>query len=95
MLFASSLLTTLLLALTVAASPVVIRNPPVTLKLSKRFNVTGTLNILQRDQARARVLRARGEARRNGKRAVVNEPVVNEATTYVVSRKQSVLCYGC
>lgn len=52
------LLITVSLALASAASPLVIRNSPITLPLTRRMNVTGTKNILERDQVRAKGLRA-------------------------------------
>ncbi|KAJ7699229.1 aspartic peptidase A1 [Mycena rosella] len=79
----SSLLSTILLALTAVAKPVVI-DSFVTLPISKRVNFTGTSTILERDLARAKHLRARAEARLSG-RAIVNEPVDNQAVTYVAA----------
>jgi cathepsin E len=87
--FPASLLSTLLLALAVAASPVVIERSPVTLPISRRFNFTGSANILQKDQARAAALKAKGRSiRANGatpQRAVVNEVVDNVAEVYQAS----------
>ena len=53
-----SALTTLLLALSIAASPVEARNSPVTLPVARRLNTSnGTMNILQHDQARVGALK--------------------------------------
>ncbi|EIN13874.1 aspartic peptidase A1 [Punctularia strigosozonata HHB-11173 SS5] len=82
---AASLLSALVLALNVAASPVEIRAPPVTLPFSKRVNSTGLLNLLENDLARARALRAHAEAKTSGKRAVVSFPVTNEVVSYIAS----------
>src|SRR6267154_1169030 len=56
----ASLLTTLLLALSIAASPVEVRNSPITLRIARRLNTSnGTMNILQNDQARVAALKDR------------------------------------
>jgi cathepsin E len=88
--FPASLLTTLtlLLALAVSANPVVIRNSPITLPISRRVNTTSIHNLLRHDLSRAKALRARGEARAAGTfhvDAVINESVDNQAVTYVAS----------
>ncbi|GBE81416.1 Polyporopepsin [Sparassis crispa] len=78
-----SLLSTLVLALAVAASPVAI--PPnsfVSLPLARRFNATGTVNLLQRDQARAAALKANGRARLQDRSGSV--AATNDAITYTV-----------
>ena len=45
---------TLTLALVVAANPLNARRSPVTLPMARHVNMTGTINLLERDQARAR-----------------------------------------
>ena len=50
----SFLVVTLTLALAVAANPLYTRRSSVTLPIAKRVNATGTVKILERDQARAR-----------------------------------------
>ncbi|KAF8879852.1 aspartic protease [Infundibulicybe gibba] len=70
------------LAHAVSANPVVIRNSPVTLPLSRRLNLTSVHNLLRHDQARARGLRARSKLNID---AVINEPVDNQAITYIAS----------
>lgn len=76
---AASLLTTLLLALSIAASPVEIRNSPVTLPIARRLNTSGgTINLLQHDQSRAAALKSvSGDTlnRRTGSIAVTNDAV--------------------
>ncbi|KAJ7131383.1 aspartic protease [Mycena epipterygia] len=79
----SSLLSTLLLALTVVAKPVVVDNF-VTLPISRRFNFNSTRTLIERDLARVNHLRARAAAKHAG-RAVVNEPVDNQAVNYVAA----------
>ena len=59
MFFSQSFIALLTLALTVAASPVVVDETPVTLSFAKHINSTGTLNLLKLDQARAKHLKAR------------------------------------
>ncbi|OCH89539.1 acid protease [Obba rivulosa] len=61
-----SLLPTLLLALAVAANPVK-RDPFVSLPLVKRINLNGTASLLQKDLARVRNLRARAQAKIEGR----------------------------
>lgn len=74
----------LTLALTVAATPVVVRDTPVTLPFAKHINATGVANILQRDQARAKFLKARGHASPFNEDAS-SFPVTNTAVSYVAS----------
>ncbi|CAA7264889.1 unnamed protein product [Cyclocybe aegerita] len=87
--FPTTLLTTLLLAFSVAANPVVIDRSPVTLHLSRRVNVTSIHNLLRHDQVRAKALKAKGAAKAAGvpldTRAIINEQVDNQAVTYVAS----------
>ncbi|TCD68311.1 hypothetical protein EIP91_011170 [Steccherinum ochraceum] len=84
---ASSLVATLTLALAVAANPLAIREPLVTLPFAKRVNITGTVNLLQRDQARAQGLKRLGQARTSGvvPDAVISVPATNELVDYVVN----------
>ncbi|KAG2343384.1 acid protease [Suillus weaverae] len=81
---AASLLTTLLLALSIAASPVEIRDSPITLPIARRLNTSGgTINLLQHDQSRATALKTvSGNAlgRRTG-----SIPVTNDAVTYIAA----------
>ncbi|KAF8971720.1 aspartic protease [Flammula alnicola] len=84
--FPATLLTTLLLALSVAANPVLVNRSPVTLPISRRLNLTSVHNLVRHDQARAKALKAKGAARAAGQsRAVINEQVDNQAVTYVAS----------
>jgi hypothetical protein len=85
--FPTTLLTTLLLALSVAANPVLVNRSPVTLPLSRRVNLTSVHNLLRHDQARAKALKARAAAKATGLHtlAVINEPVDNQAVTYIAS----------
>lgn len=87
---AAALLTTVLLALSASATPLVtIRDSPISLPFARKTNFTGSVNLLKADQARAKALRARAEAKASGLAlnvdAVINEPVDNQAVTYVAS----------
>ncbi|TCD61549.1 hypothetical protein EIP91_008260 [Steccherinum ochraceum] len=84
---ASSLIVTITLALAVAANPLAIREPLVTLPLAKRVNVTGTATLLQRDQARAQSLKRLGEASAGGvvSNAAIGVPATNQLVDYVVN----------
>jgi len=84
----SSFLSTLVLALVVAANPIVVRDNLVRIPFSKRINVTEPAHIVKQDQARAAALRAHGLAKAAGKLqkdAVVSVGVQNQAVTYVAS----------
>ncbi|OAX36290.1 hypothetical protein K503DRAFT_313365 [Rhizopogon vinicolor AM-OR11-026] len=78
----ASLLTTLLLTMSIAASPVEVRDSPVTLPMARKLNLQGgTINLLHHDQARATALRDRaasGLDRRAG-----SAPITNEAAGYI------------
>ncbi|KAG6894227.1 hypothetical protein C0992_006981 [Termitomyces sp. T32_za158] len=83
----ASLLSTLFLVLTVSANPIVVRESQVKLPLARRLNVTSVHNLLRHDVDRAKFLRARAEAKLSGAstQAVINEPIDNQAVTYVAS----------
>lgn len=84
--FPTTLLTTLLLALSVAANPVLVDRSPVTLPISRRLNLTSVHNLVRHDQARAKALKLKGSARSGlDSRAVISEQVDNQAVTYVAS----------
>ncbi|KAJ3517875.1 hypothetical protein NLJ89_g224 [Agrocybe chaxingu] len=82
--FPTTLLTTLLLVLSVAANPVLVDRSPVTLQLSRRLNLTSVHNLVRHDQARAKALKAKGTVKHDS-RAVINEQVDNQAVTYIAS----------
>ncbi|KAF8893667.1 acid protease [Gymnopilus junonius] len=87
--FSATLLTTLLLALSVAANPVLVNRSPVTLPLSRRVNLTSIHNLVRHDQNRAKALKLKGAAKAAGtplsEAAVVSSQVDNQAVTYVAS----------
>ncbi|PSR75643.1 hypothetical protein PHLCEN_2v8934 [Hermanssonia centrifuga] len=87
----SSSFFTLLLALTAASSPVVIRDNLIKLPLVKRINSTGSANILQRDQARAKSFKTQGRPHstqfKHGSTAAaapVSVPITNGVVSYTV-----------
>ena len=82
--FAPSLLSTLLLALSVAASPiapvVTVRNGPVSLPISRRRN--GDLrNLYQNDLQRANALTSREGGQANKLAGSASTPVINRVYT--------------
>lgn len=84
----ASLLTTLLLALSIAATPVEVRTPHVTLPFAKRVNTSGgAIKLVEHDQARATALKERGAAIQNGKldRRATSIAVTNEAVSYIAA----------
>ncbi|KJA28403.1 hypothetical protein HYPSUDRAFT_33774 [Hypholoma sublateritium FD-334 SS-4] len=83
--FPTTLLTTLLLAFSVAANPVLVDRSTVTLPLSRRLNLTSIHNLVLHDQARAKNLKLGGSGKSANRRAVISEPVQNQAVTYVAS----------
>ncbi|KAF8893668.1 aspartic peptidase A1 [Gymnopilus junonius] len=87
--FSATLLTILLLALSVAANPVLVNRSPVTLPLSRRLNLTSVHNLVRHDQNRAKALKLKGAAKAArtplSEAAVVSSQVDNQAVTYVAS----------
>jgi len=86
--FPATLLTTLILALSVAANPVLVNRSPVTLPISRRVNLSSVNNLVRHDQTRAKALKAKGAAKAAGtfsEAAIVNEPIDDQAVTYVAS----------
>ncbi|KIL59256.1 hypothetical protein M378DRAFT_27097 [Amanita muscaria Koide BX008] len=79
--FSKTLLSTLFLALAVAANLVAPREPHTKLQLSRHLNTTGVYNVLQHDQARAAHLVAKASAKQT--RAIYNNPVTNEVVAYI------------
>ncbi|KAH9913360.1 family A1 protease [Fomitopsis serialis] len=79
----SSLFAAVFLAVAVAASPVQVNKPLVSLPLVRRTNSTSFTNLLANDQARARYLKDRAQAKLQGRAASVD--ATNAVDTYVVS----------
>ncbi|PSR71071.1 hypothetical protein EW026_g3656 [Hermanssonia centrifuga] len=88
MFISSSFIALISLALTVAANPIVVRDSPISLPLVRRVNSTGTISLVERDQARVRHLKARANALAAGKfeeDAVTSVPATNQLVDYAVS----------
>src|SRR6267154_3051392 len=80
----ASLLTTLILALSIAASPAEVRNSLITLPLARRLNTAnGTVNISQLDQARVDALKDRFASPLDHRDFV--KPIINEGLAYSVT----------
>ncbi|KAL0951625.1 hypothetical protein HGRIS_008306 [Hohenbuehelia grisea] len=84
----AALLAYVLAALLVAASPtVVIREPPINLPVSKRYSFARGMNMVQSEQARARMMREKGMAMMGDEQiesraAVSSIPATNGVVTY-------------
>lgn len=91
----AQLAVTVALALSSAATPVVVRDNLITLPLARRFNITGSKTVHQRDQARAQGFRhaTRARTRTHSHTAASAaasatsfvEPVTNSAVSYIAS----------
>ena len=79
----------LLLVVSVAANPIVVRSKPsVTLPFARRLNITGAHDLVAKDQARAKNLHSIGNAKQSGTLspdAVVSVGVTNVAAVYEAS----------
>jgi cathepsin E len=85
--FPITLLTTLLLALSVVANPVLVNRAPVTLPISRRVNVTSVHNLVRHDQNRAKALKLKAAAKAAGLPVdnIINSQVDNQAVTYIAA----------
>ncbi|KAI9452783.1 aspartic peptidase A1 [Lactarius psammicola] len=84
----ASLTAFLLLAVSVAANPIVVRKPPVSLSFARHLNITGAHDLIQKDQARAKNLVSISKAKQSGTlspSAVVSVGVTNVAVVYQAS----------
>src|SRR6267154_3731478 len=80
----ASLLTILILALSISASPVEIRNSLITLPIARSLNTSnGTINISQQDDARMDALMSRFASPLDRRDFVV--PILNGGYTYTVT----------
>ncbi|KAI9460631.1 aspartic peptidase A1 [Lactarius psammicola] len=78
----------LLLVVSVAANPIVVRKPPVSLSFARHLNITGTHDLIKKDQARAKNLVSISKAKQSGtlsSAAVVSVGVTNVAVVYQAS----------
>ena len=85
----SQLLVVVYLSLVAAASPLVVRNSPISIPLARRFNLTGGTKIADLDRARAQSFKSgarTAHAKTNpASDAIVPVPVVNAAVTYTAT----------
>ncbi len=56
----------LLLVVSVAANPIVVRKAPVSLPIARRLNITGAHDLIRKDQVRARNMFDASKAKRSG-----------------------------
>ncbi|KAJ7467842.1 aspartic peptidase A1 [Mycena galericulata] len=80
---ALTLLPAILLALRVAAGPILIEDNFVSLPLSRKFNFTGSTSLAERDYARVKAFKSRSSS--GASRAVVSEPVSNQVVQYLAA----------
>lgn len=82
--FTRYLTTLLILALSVAATPVVVRDEPISLPVAKRVSSGGPVNLARRDRARAKELMdALDDAHGSQRPHSGTVPVNNTGVTYV------------
>ena len=81
----SQLAVVVYLSLVAAASPLVVRNSPISIPLVRRFNLTGGAKIAELDRARAQFFKTAQAKAKPASDAVVPVPVVNTAVTYTAT----------
>jgi cathepsin E len=82
------LIASLLLTVSVAANHIVVRDAPVSLSLTRRLNITNSLDLIRRDRARMKHLVALGKAEKSGastQETTASITVTNGAIDYVAS----------
>jgi len=86
---APSLLSTLLLALAVAATPVhpvvTVRDSPVTLPISRRLNKANVRNLYRHDLKRANALKGRVSGQASVLSGLASTPADNVVGSYIAS----------
>ncbi|KAH8986200.1 aspartic peptidase A1 [Lactarius akahatsu] len=83
MLLTAPLAAILLLVVSVAADPIVVRKSPVSLPIARHLNITGAHDLIRKDQARARNMFAASKVKRSGSSASVS--ITNEGVVYGAS----------
>ena len=85
----TSLLTNILLATAIAASPVIVEKSLVTLPISRSVNIANVQDLLRHDQIRAKALKAKGEARAAGislhSDDVISSQANNQGVSYIAT----------
>ncbi|KAH9170221.1 aspartic peptidase A1 [Lactarius sanguifluus] len=80
MLLTATLAAILLLVVSVAADPIVVRKSPVSLPIARHLNITGAHDLIRKDQARARNMFAASKVKRSGSPASVS--ITNDGIIY-------------
>ncbi|KAH9008779.1 aspartic peptidase A1 [Lactarius hengduanensis] len=83
MLLTAPLAAFLLLVVSVAADPIVVRKSPVSLPIARHLNITGAHDLIRKDQARARNMFAASKVKRSG--SPVSVSLTNDGVVYVVN----------
>ncbi|KAH9036489.1 acid protease [Lactarius pseudohatsudake] len=83
MLLTAPLAAILLLVVSVAADPIVVRKSPVSLLIARHLNITGAHDLIRKDQARARNMFAASKVKRSG--SPVSVSLTNDGVVYVVN----------
>ncbi|KAH9052762.1 acid protease [Lactarius vividus] len=83
MLLTAPLTAILLLIISVAADPIVVRKSPVSLRIARHLNITGAHDLIRKDQARARNMFAASNVKRSGSPASVS--VTNLGIAYAAN----------
>jgi cathepsin E len=86
----ASLLTTVLLALAVAADPIPVKRSLVTLPISRRINMMNGVRILEHNQLRAKALVAKGHGEARAADTPLSERVSSQAENQAVSYVASI-----
>lgn len=82
----AALTSVLLLAMSVAATPVAVRDTLVTLPFAKQINTTGSGHIVQQDRARVQQLVAKYSTASSGLQSdAASITVTNQAVSYIAS----------
>ena len=82
----TTLMITILLALAVVAEPIAVKRSLVSLPLTRRINLNaGIQSLVQHDQARAKALKANGEAKAAGVPQQSSSQATNKAVSYIAS----------
>ncbi|KAH9052748.1 aspartic peptidase A1 [Lactarius vividus] len=83
MFLTTPLMAVLLLVISIAANPIVVRRAPVSLPFARRLNITGVHDLIQKDQARARNMFNSNKNKRSGTPGSVS--ITNVAVVYEAS----------
>ena len=82
MFLTTSLTTLLLLVVSVATNPIVVRKSPVSLSLTRHFNITSGHDLVKKDLARAKNLVSIGKEKRSG---IVESDLFNVSDGFAIN----------